>query len=107
MGELKNLLPIRRRGRMARTLRKATFQVQEGVLDAVRTLVEEGEAPSANAFVEDALRMKLREVRRARLYAAYEEAANDPVFMAEMRATAEAFEGTVADGLGGPREGDG
>jgi hypothetical protein len=44
--------------------------------------------------------MNPREVRRTRLYAAYEEAANDPVFMAETRATTEAFEGTTADGLG-------
>ena len=29
---------------------------------------------------------RLREIRRAKVYAAYLEAANDPVFMAEMRA---------------------
>jgi hypothetical protein len=48
--------------------------------------------------------MNARELRRARLEAAYEEAANDPVFMAEMQATTEAFEVIAADGLCGPRE---
>lgn len=90
MGNPKNPLSVRRRRRVAPSLRKVTFRVPEGVIEAVRTLVEEGEAASVSAFVEDALRMKLREVRRARLYAAYEEAARDPVFMAEMRAMVEA-----------------
>lgn len=90
---------VRRRRGASLSLRKATFQVDEGVLQAVRSLVEAGEAPSANAFVEDALRSKLREVRRARLYAAYEQASRDPEFLADMDATTRAFEVTVADGL--------
>ncbi|MDB4949764.1 MAG: hypothetical protein JWM27_2413 [Gemmatimonadetes bacterium] len=43
--------------------------------------------------------MKLREVRRARLRAAYEEAELDPEFMREMEATMRAFEPAVGDGL--------
>jgi Arc/MetJ-type ribon-helix-helix transcriptional regulator len=89
----------RRRRGATHNLRKATFQVDEGVLQAVRSLVEQGETPSANAFVEEALRLKLREVRQARLYAAYGEAAEDPEFLADMEATMRAFDTTVGDGL--------
>jgi Arc/MetJ-type ribon-helix-helix transcriptional regulator len=89
----------RRRRGANHNLRKATFQVNEGVLEAIRSLVEQGETPSANAFVEEALRLKLREVRRERLYAAYEEASRDPEFLADMEATSRAFDATVGDGL--------
>jgi hypothetical protein len=78
--------------------------VDEGVLQAVRSLVEQGETPSANAFVEDALRLKLREVARARLYAAYEEASQDPEFLADMEATTRVFDATTGDGLAGEAE---
>jgi Arc/MetJ-type ribon-helix-helix transcriptional regulator len=89
----------RRRRGASHKLRKATFQVHEDVLQAVRLLVEEGETPSANAFVEEALRLKLREVRRAKLYAAYHEASLDPEFLADMEATTRAFDATAGDGL--------
>jgi Arc/MetJ-type ribon-helix-helix transcriptional regulator len=89
----------RRRRGANHNLRKATFQVDEGVLQEVRSLVEQGETPSANAFVEEALRLKLRQVRRARLYAAYEEASQDPEFLADMEATTLAFDATAGDGL--------
>ncbi len=93
---------IRRRRRSAgQALRKATFQVADSVLQAVKAAVDEGLAPSANAFVEDALRSKLRELRRERLYAAYDKATQDPEFMAEMRETTRAFEATAGDGLSG------
>ncbi|HEX8452005.1 MAG TPA: hypothetical protein VF647_07910 [Longimicrobium sp.] len=92
------IIARRRRG-ASHNLRKATFQVDDSVLQAIRALVEQGEAPSANAFVEDALRLKLREVRRARLYAAYEEASHDPEFLADMQATTRDFESTAGDGL--------
>ncbi|HEX8211520.1 MAG TPA: hypothetical protein VF584_15215 [Longimicrobium sp.] len=88
----------RRRRGASHNLRKATFQVDGRVLQAIRSLVEQGEAPSAHAFVEDALRLKLREVRRARLYAAYEEASQDPEFLADMEAPTRAFDATAGDG---------
>jgi hypothetical protein len=41
----------------------------------------------------------LRQRRRAKVYAAYEEAANDPAFVADMNADLRAFDNTLRDGL--------
>lgn len=90
---------IARRRRGADPLRKPGWQVRTSVADAVREAVEEGVAESQNALVERAVLHFLAEVRREKLYAAYAEAAQDPAFMADMRAVSDAFETTVADGL--------
>lgn len=79
--------------------KKATFRIDESVFAAMKRYVEAGVAASQTALVEDALREYLRELRKKRLDAAYAAAADDPAFMADMRATTEAFEATVADGL--------
>lgn len=73
--------------------------MSESIVTAIKTLVTAGEAPSANVFVEDAVRASLRERRRAKVYAAYEEAANDPAFIADMNADVIAFDNALRDGL--------
>ncbi len=75
-----------------------SFQLHASVAEAIRAVVKAGEAPSANVFVEEAVKGKLRERRRDRVYAAYAEAANDPAFMAEMVETDRVFDITVSDG---------
>lgn len=87
------------RRRRADPLRKPGWQVHTSVADAVRDAVEEGVAESQNALVERAVLRFLAEKRREKLYASYGEAAQDPAFMADMRAVSDAFEATVADGL--------
>jgi hypothetical protein len=79
--------------------KKVGWQVSESVVDAVKEAVANGAAESQNAFVEDALRRRLKELRRAKVYSAYEEAAQDPIFMEDMRSISEAFDGTVRDGF--------
>lgn len=79
--------------------RKMGWQVRQSVAEAVREAVESGAAESQNAFVEEALIRRLRELRRERVYSAYEEAAQDPAFMRDMRVTSEAYDATVRDGL--------
>jgi len=81
--------------------RKVGWQVRRSVAAAVKEAVESGWAESQNAFVEDALLRRLKELRRERIYSAYEAAAQDPVFMEESRGITEAFSGTVRDGLEG------
>jgi Arc/MetJ-type ribon-helix-helix transcriptional regulator len=90
---------VRRRTTAADPLKKVTLRLHARVAGAVRALVAAGEAPSADAFVEQAVVAALRERRRERLYAAYAEAATDPAFTADMDATARAFEVTLADGF--------
>lgn len=89
----------RRRPRRAENLRSVTYQLRAGVADRVRAAVEAGAAPDADSFVEDAIVAHLKELRRARLYAAYEEAWNDPEYQAEMAELSAEFDGTVGDGL--------
>ena len=92
---------LRRRGKGAGDRpKKVGWQVSRSVAEAVKEAVESGVAESQNAFVEDALLRRLKELRREKIYSAYEEAAQDPVFMEDMRSTSEAFSVTVRDGLG-------
>ncbi len=90
----------RRRRTVGEPLKKATFQLHVSVLHAIKGAVETGAAPSANALVEEAVQDKLRELRRARVYAAYAKAAQDSDFLGDMRGATAAFEHTVSDGLG-------
>ena len=53
--------------------------------------------PDANAVVDQII-AALREQRRERLYAAYDEAANDPAFVAEMDAIAREFDPGLPSG---------
>lgn len=81
--------------------RKTGFQIRQSVLLAVREAVEEGAAPSQNAFVERALVRELKELRRQRVYAAYARAAKDPAFRRDMESVTDAFDPTAGDGLAG------
>lgn len=67
--------------------------------EAVKDAVEKGAADSQNAFVERALVRELKELRRQRVYAAYAQAAADPMFAEDMGSTTAAFESTARDGL--------
>lgn len=88
----------RRRATSTEPLQKMSFQLHASVAEAIRAVVKAGEAPSANAFVEEAVREALRERRRQKVYASYTRAAQDPEFMAEMLETDRVFDVTVNDG---------
>jgi hypothetical protein len=81
--------------------KKVGWQVRRSVAEAVKEAVENGAAESQNAFVEDALLRRLKALRRDKIYSAYEEAAQDPEFMEDMRSISVAFSGTERDGLEG------
>jgi len=89
----------RRRGNAAEPLKKITMRMSTRVTEAVRAVVEAGDAPSADAFVEAAVIAALRERRRERLYQAYAEAAQDPAFTADMALTMRTFDVTLAAGV--------
>ncbi len=89
----------RRRATGADPLRKLSLRLHASVADAIRALVDAGAAPSADAFIEAAVVAELRDRRRRTVYAAYEKAAADPVFVAEMGRVAREFDGAVGDGL--------
>lgn len=94
---------LRRRATAADPLKKVTLRLHTRVAEAVRAAVAAGDAPSTDAFVEDAVVAALRERRRQRLYAAYAEAAQDPAFVADMKGTTRAFDVTLGDGVASAR----
>lgn len=55
-------------------------------------------------FDGEAMVEPLKELRRERLYAAYEEAASDPEYAAEMAEVDRDFDVAAADGLGDEQE---
>ncbi|MGH8102802.1 MAG: hypothetical protein ACREIW_16010 [Chthoniobacterales bacterium] len=62
-------------------------------------MVRAGAAENLSAFVESALEEKLEQTKRAALYAAYEEAAQDKEFMARMNSVTRSFAATEGDGF--------
>lgn len=88
----------RRRRSEIRTIKKS-FTLHEDVVQAAEVAVQEGEAENLSAFFEAAVQEKLRRSKLAALYGAYQAAAQDAVFMAEMRAMTRQFEAISADGL--------
>jgi Arc/MetJ-type ribon-helix-helix transcriptional regulator len=89
----------RRRSAGEDPLKKITLQMSESVVAAIKSLVDKGEAPSANVLVEDAVRTMLGERRRAEVYAAYHEAAKDSVFMKDMNEVTAEFDVAIGDGM--------
>ena len=77
---------VRSADRMKVTLR-LTPRLHATTQEAVRL----GLAPNQNAFIEDAIRLREKEVRYARMRRMAAEAMNDPGFVADMNGTMEAF----------------
>lgn len=93
-------IPAVRRRRRAdvRTVKKS-FTLHEDVVRAAGVAVRAGEAENLSAFVEAAIQEKLLRGKRAKLYRAYEAAAQDPAFMADIRAVSAQLDAGTADGL--------
>lgn len=73
---------------------KLTVRLTDEALQTVNEAVELGLCSSSNAFIDDAIRAKAREVRHARMRRLAAEAIADPQFVEDMHATAHAFEAT-------------
>lgn len=87
----------RRRGEVPTV--KKSFTLHEDVVRAIDAAVRSGEVENQSAFVEAAIEEKLRRGKRAKLYRAYDAAARDPAFMADMQAVSAQLDGATADGL--------
>ncbi|HLQ33459.1 MAG TPA: CopG family transcriptional regulator [Chloroflexota bacterium] len=66
--------------------------MDDGVVTAVKQAVEQGAAPSQDAFVEKALQRELRRLRDLQEEAAWAAAAKDPEFQREMEEIDREFE---------------
>lgn len=90
---------VRRRRRTETPTVKKSFTLHEDVVQAADAAVGAGAAENLSAFVEAAIEEKLRRTKRAELYGAYQEAAQDPAFMADMQALTAQFDAAAGDGL--------
>lgn len=65
-------------------MRKVTYSLPEDLLEGVRSVVEEGAAPSYSAFVQQALVDGVNRAREALLAKAFLEASRDPEFLEDV-----------------------
>lgn len=78
---------------------KATFVLPTRLLDDVRELVTAGLADSVSALVRQSLETTVRQLREERIRKQFEEAAQDPMFLADLQECLSDFEIVSGDGL--------
>lgn len=65
--------------------KKATFNLHVGVLAELDKAIAQGDSPSKNALVEQALVKELNELKRKNRQKLWREAAQDPVFLKDVK----------------------
>ena len=71
---------------------KATFAIDDGVLQDAREYVKKNHLKSLSAFVERSIREELTRMRQEKIRATLLSAGNDPLFMADVMEIQQAFE---------------
>ena len=65
--------------------KKATFVINEAVLEAAKAIVETKRFKSLNSFVEKAVKDEIERIRREEIKKAILEASQDPKFLSDLR----------------------
>jgi hypothetical protein len=81
--------------------KKATFNLHTDVLAAMDEIMAQGIVPSKNALVEQALVKEMKELKRRARKALWQEAANDPLFLKDIKEIEEDFKHADAETAGG------
>jgi Arc/MetJ-type ribon-helix-helix transcriptional regulator len=71
--------------------RKVTYQIDDQLLHAVRAAVDGGAAQTMSDFVQEALRERLKQLRRDEIRCRIQSAAADPLFVEDVRETTRAY----------------
>lgn len=71
---------------------KATFAIDDGVLQEAREFVKKNHLKSLSAFVERSIREELMRMRQENIRSALLAAGNDPLFMADIMEIQQVFE---------------
>ena len=74
-----------------------TLELPDDVYATAEEAVRLGIAPSESLFIEEAIRLRMREVRHARMRVLAEEAMADPDFVADLHDTMTAFQHVDAE----------
>jgi Arc/MetJ-type ribon-helix-helix transcriptional regulator len=80
---------------------KATFVLPVVLLDELRQFVRDGMADSLSALVRQSLELRAQQLREEQIEKEFQEAAQDPLFMADLEDSMAAFEALTAEGLDG------
>lgn len=73
------------------TMQKVTFSLPADLVREVREVVAAGMFRSQNVLVREALEKELRHARAQRLRREFQEAAQDPMFLRDLKETEKAF----------------
>lgn len=71
---------------------KATFVIDDGVLQDAREYVKKNHLKSLSAFVERSIREELARMRQEKIRSSLLSAGDDPLFMADVMEIQQAFE---------------
>lgn len=80
---------------------KATFILPSSLLEEFREYVKIGVADSLSALVRESLELRAKTLREELLQSQFEEAARDPLFMADLHDCMQAFDEIATEGLDG------
>lgn len=72
--------------------KKTTFILDERIIEQAKEIIEKGAFKSMNAFVETAIKDELVSINKERIKDAIKDAANDPLFLADIREIEKDFE---------------
>ena len=73
---------------------KATFILDERIMEQIREYVSKKKFKSLNAFVEKALKDEIAKMKKEEIRAALLEASQDPLFLADLKEIEEDFTST-------------
>lgn len=65
--------------------KKATFSINVGVLASLDDVIAKGKSRSKNAFVEEAIKKELREIKRKERREGWIAAMKDPLFLEDIK----------------------
>jgi Arc/MetJ-type ribon-helix-helix transcriptional regulator len=65
--------------------KKATFVLDEELVDEIKEAVKNGLFKSMNSFVEAAIKEELERIRKIRIKSAITDASKDPLFLADIK----------------------
>ena len=65
--------------------KKATFVFDDHIMAEVKKIVDKGLFKSMNAFVETAIKDELERLKKEQIREALRDAANDPLFLADIK----------------------
>jgi len=72
--------------------KKATFVIDEAILDEAKSIVETKRFKSLNRFVEEAIKGEIERIRKGETEKAIREASQDPIFLSDIREVEHDFE---------------